>query len=94
MDIQFKFANVVQPEPGQTEKGWPGNRPERFAAAHNMAELWTTFARAGKPGAHGQPEWPPYTLPERATMRIDSQCKVLYDRYDEERKIWESLTGN
>ena len=91
LDIQFKFANVAQPESGQLEKGWPGNRPERFSAMRNLAEMWTTFARTGKPGAQGQPEWPAYTLPQRPTMRIDSQCQILYDRFREEREMWESV---
>jgi carboxylesterase type B len=91
MDIQFKFANVVQPPPGELEKGWPGNRPERFAAMCNMAGMWTAFARTGVPGAAGQPEWPPYTLSDRATCRIDSTCEVLLDRFREEREMWAGM---
>ncbi len=91
MDIAFKFNNVAPTEPGEENRSLGGNRPERLVASHNMAEMWTTFARSGKPGARGQPEWPPYTLPERPTMRIDTQCEVIYDRYREERQLWESL---
>ncbi|HNS71997.1 MAG TPA: carboxylesterase family protein [bacterium] len=91
MDIQFKFANVAEPPPGETEKGWPGNRPERFAASFAMAELWTTFARTGVPAARNQPAWPPYALPERPTFRIDSACEVILDRHREERELWDSL---
>ena len=39
-----------------------GNKPERFTASHNMAELWTTFAKTGKPAAKDVPEWPAYNL--------------------------------
>lgn len=91
MDIAFKFNNVTPTEPGEEDRSLGGNRPERFVASHNMAEMWTTFARTGKPGARGQPEWPPYTIPERPTMRIDTRCEVIYDRYREERQLWESL---
>lgn len=91
MDITFKFNNEVPTVPGEENRGFGGNRPERFKASHNMADMWTTFARTGKPGAKGQPEWPPYTLAERPTMRIDTQCEVIYDRYSDERKLWESL---
>jgi para-nitrobenzyl esterase len=94
MDIQFKFANVAQPPPGELEKGWPGNRPERFAAMRNMAGMWTSFARAGVPAVQGQPEWPPYSLAKRPAMRIDSQCEVILDRYGEERQLWDALIRN
>ena len=67
------------------------SRPESVTAAHNMAELWSTFARTGKPAAKGQPEWPPYVAQTRATMEIDAECKVVKDPYPLERKLWERL---
>ncbi len=92
MDILFKFANVVPPPAGTMEKGWPGNRPERFAAARNMAEMWTAFARCGKPAAQGQPEWPAYTMAGRPSLRIDHLCEVFFDRYKEELEMWEEVS--
>ena len=56
-----------------------------------MAEMWSTFARTGKPTATGQPEWPPYTTDTRATMEIDAECTVEKDPYSVERKLWERL---
>ncbi len=93
MDIQFKFYNVVPPEDGseQSSMSMAGNRPERIAACRNMAEMWATFAHTGAPGATGQPDWPPYDLSDRPTMKIDTNCEVIYDRYSEERRLWESL---
>ena len=92
MDIPFKFNNLEPIKPG-SDSNWimGGNRPEKFVASRNMAELWTTFARTGKPGAEGQPEWLPYTIPERPTMRIDSQCEIIFDRNREEREMLKSL---
>ena len=55
-DIAFKFNNVETPGP------FSGSRPERLVASRNMAELWTTFARTGRPAAAGQPAWPAYDL--------------------------------
>lgn len=88
LDITFKFNNET-PEDGP----WmlSGNRPERFVASRNMAELWTTFARTGKPAAVGAPEWPAFDLTERASMRIDTQCEVIYNRYREELALWRSI---
>jgi para-nitrobenzyl esterase len=63
MEITYKFYNVPQPgqQDGQAGGGLMSiSRPESVKAAHNMAELWSTFARTGKPAAKGQPKWPPY----------------------------------
>lgn len=84
-DIAFKFENVAAPSP------FSGARPERFVAARHMAEFWTTFARGGRPAAAGQPAWPAYDPARRATMRIDTTCEVIDDRYGPERELWASL---
>lgn len=84
-DIGFKFNNV------DTPSLFSGSRPERMKASHNMAELWTTFARAGHPAAAGQPAWPAYDLARRATYRIDTSCEVIDDRHRTERELWTSL---
>jgi para-nitrobenzyl esterase len=60
-------------------------------AAHNMAEMWSTFARTGRPAAAGQPSWPPYSTATRATMEIDANCEVVSDPWPLERKLWERL---
>jgi len=92
MDISFKFNNE-QPQkdgtPGSSH--WGGSKPERFVASHNFAELWTTFARTGRPAAKGAPEWPAYNLKERPLMRIDTKCEVINDRYSEELKMWREI---
>ena len=83
LDIPFKFYNV--------ETGMPGTKPDRFEAAKNMTELWTSFARTGKPAANTQPEWPAYNLKYRPTFRIDVQCEVINNRFGEEREMWEKI---
>jgi para-nitrobenzyl esterase len=83
MDIPFKFYNV--------ESGMAGSRPDRFIASRNMTGYWTAFARTGIPAAEGQPDWPAYELETRPSMRIDVQCKVLYDRFGTEREMWEEV---
>jgi len=62
MDITFKFNNEV---PGMKAGFLSGNRPERFTASHKMAELWTSFAKTGKPAAKNVPEWKAYNLTDR-----------------------------
>jgi carboxylesterase type B len=81
MDISFKFNNQTPASPPDI---LAGSNPDRFIASHKMAELWTTFARTGVPAATDVPEWPAYTLDERATMRIDTECEVILDRFSQE----------
>ena len=85
MDMAFKFNNQTPTSPPYA---LAGNNPDRFIASRHMAELWTTFARTGVPAAAGVPEWPAYNLTDRATMRIDTHCEVLYDRFRDELAAW------
>ena len=92
MDISFKFNNEVPPKEGaQPRMSFGGNRPERFVASHNFAELWATFARTGKPAAKEAPEWLAYNLKDRPTMRIDTKCEVINDGFKEELEMWRSI---
>lgn len=93
MDISFKFNNEIPPKDGSAPKEsfFGGNRPERFTASHHFAELWTTFARTGKPAAKDVPDWPTYNLKDRPTMRIDTNCEVINNRFDQELAMWRSI---
>jgi para-nitrobenzyl esterase len=88
LDITFKFNN----ETPENNPGFlSGSNPDRFIASHKMAELWATFARTGKPAAADVPEWPAYTLDERATMRIDTECEVMLNRFSNELIMWRAI---
>jgi len=89
MDITFKFNNEALTK-DRTEV-LSGSRPERLIASHQMAELWTTFARTGKPAAVGAPEWAAYNLGDRPSMRIDTRCEVIHDRFSQELAMWRSI---
>ncbi|MCF0072747.1 carboxylesterase/lipase family protein [Dyadobacter sp. CY261] len=93
MDISFKFNNEIPPRDGSQPKEsfFGGNKPERFVASRHFAELWTTFARTGKPAAKDVPEWPAYNLEKRPTMRIDTKCEVINNRFSEELAMWRSI---
>jgi para-nitrobenzyl esterase len=56
-----------------------------------MSQMWATFARTGKPAASGQPEWPAYTTPRRATMEIAAQCKVVDNPHSAELATWKQV---
>ena len=89
-EIPYKFDNVesVIRSGGMS---FLGPNSTSVAAAHNMSEMWATFARTGHPGAKGQPAWPAYDLKTRATMEIDAQCRVVDDPFGKERELWERL---
>jgi para-nitrobenzyl esterase len=88
MDITFKFNNET-PENGHGFLS--GNNPDRFIASHNMAELWTSFARTGRPAAVSVPEWPAYNLEDRPTMRIDTSCEIIHNRFSKELAMWRAI---
>ncbi len=88
MDITFKFNNET---PHNSPGFLSGNNPDRFVASHTMAELWTSFARTGIPAAVGVPEWPAYTVEDRSSMRIDTKCAIMHNRFSEELAMWRSI---
>ena len=93
MDITFKFNNEVPPKEGEPDipSFFAGGRPERFKASHNMAAFWTGFSKYGHPEAEGLPHWPAYDKENKATMRIDTQCKVIKHRFAKELKMWREI---
>lgn len=96
-EIVYKFDNVPSPDLGTTGEKFRGGGifgnggPSSVETAHNMSELWTTFARTGHPAAKGQPAWDPYTTTKRATMLINAQCKVVDDPWKPERQVWDAV---
>jgi para-nitrobenzyl esterase len=86
LEIPYKFNNTgvggFQSVVGQQAE----------KTAHNMSQMWSTFARTGHPAAEGQPKWPAWTTTDRATMMIDAECKVMNDPWPLERRLWEELS--
>ena len=92
MDITFKFNNEVPPKPGEGPHwSFAGSSPDKYVASHIMAELWTNFAKTGIPSAKDVPAWPSYNFETRATMRIDTNCEVINDRFSKELQMWRSI---
>ncbi len=73
--------------------GLMGDRPDRYQISHTVAEFWTTFAKTGQPAAAGQPAWPAYVPPQRATMTFNIECKVINDPYPAERQALLAIGG-
>jgi len=89
-EIPYKFNNIDVVK-ALGSGGFIGANTTSAAAAHNMSEMWATFARTGRPAAKGQPTWPAFDLENRATMEIDAQCRVVKDPFGTERELWERL---
>jgi len=98
MEIAYKFDLIGAAQ--QAKSGDPEQTATRtmmdsdassVMTAKNMSEMWSTFARTGRPGAKGQPDWIPYKTGQRATMLIDAECKVVDDPWRLEREVWEKL---
>jgi len=98
IEIAYKFdliqpnGNVSGSDPQQTAtRTMMDTGPDSVKTATNMSQMWSTFARTGKPGAKGQPEWPDYDTARRATMMINAECKVVDDPFGLERRLWKQM---
>jgi len=83
-EIPFKFNH---PDPGDYADRSSG----RLQAIRNMSRAWASFARNGNPSHDEIPDWPVYTLEQRATMFLDSRCRVEFDPFREERLVWNEV---
>jgi para-nitrobenzyl esterase len=98
LEIAYKF-DLIRPEektPGQdpqqtATRTMMDTGPDSVKTAENMSQMWASFAKTGKPGAKGQPEWPAYETARRATMLINAECKVVDDPFSLERSLWEQM---
>jgi para-nitrobenzyl esterase len=98
LEIAYKFDLIQSSEkaPGATPqqtatRTMMDTGPDSVKTAENMSQMWSTFAKTGKPGAKGQPDWPAYDTSRRATMLINAECKVVDDPFGLERSLWEQL---
>jgi para-nitrobenzyl esterase len=81
MDLPFVFDNVEVPD---TTAGALNARE----LAARISAAWIGFARHGKPDNSAIPPWPRYTTRDRATMILDTSCRVASDPDREMRLLW------
>lgn len=62
----------------------PGNGPKLMA--EQMAGAWVAFARSGKPGHKGLPQWAPYDVATRPVMDFNTRSRLVNDPQPEVRK--------
>ncbi|MBV8818172.1 MAG: carboxylesterase family protein, partial [Acidobacteriaceae bacterium] len=58
---------------------YSGGGTEALKLSSAMGGSWAAFARTGKPGHAGLPEWPAYTAEKRSTMIFNTPCTVKND---------------
>ncbi len=84
LEIPFVFDNV-------DALPLVGERPDRYELATVMSRTWAAFARHGDPNHPGIPNWPAYTLQDRATMIFDTPCYVENDPARNELDAWQGM---
>jgi para-nitrobenzyl esterase len=84
MEIPFVFDNT-------DDTPLVGDRPDKHEMAAAASEAWVAFARNGDPSHPGIPEWPAYTVKNRATMLLDVPCRMEVDPYREELNAWKGM---
>ncbi len=81
MDLPFVFDNPDVPD---TTRGAAGARE----LAARISATWIAFAHNGSPDHPAIPPWPAYTGEDRATMILDTECRVVHDPDREARLLW------
>jgi para-nitrobenzyl esterase len=85
VEIPFVFDNV------ELTPSMVGTGPELQPMADKISAAWVAFARTGNPNHEGFPNWPAFNTSERATMILNTECKVVNDPYGEERRALASF---
>ncbi len=62
------------------------NPPSDLGAA--MRQYWANFAHTGRPSAEGEPEWTPYSIPDRSVLILDAERRVEIGFDDAVRQFW------
>jgi len=79
LDLPFVFDNL------EIAKEMIGEGEQQRTLRDRMVGAWTQFARTGKPGHMGMPEWLPFETERRSTMILDNECRLLKDPEREQR---------
>ncbi len=85
LDIAFVFDNVAR------SVSYTGTGPDQQRMADLMSDAWIAFAKTGNPNTPALPQWPRYTMGNRATMIFDTDPEVSVDPDQAERELLQSL---
>jgi para-nitrobenzyl esterase len=82
IDIPLSFGTL------EAEGSITGTGLEARAISGRMMDAFLAFARTGDPNHGGMPQWPVYTLPDRATMLFDEPQRAVNDPRQWERELF------
>ena len=85
LDIAFVFDNVAR------SVSYTGTGPDQQRMADLMSDAWIAFAKTGNPNTPALPQWPQYTMGNRATMIFDTDPEVSVDPDQAERELLQRL---
>jgi len=85
VEIPFVFDNV------DLTPSMVGTGAELHPMADKISGAWVAFAKTGNPNHKGLPNWPAFNTSQRATMILNTECKVVNDPYGEERRALASF---
>ena len=67
--------------------------PESEQLSKQISAAWAAFARNGSPKHSGLPQWPRYSISDRATMIFDARAsEVVNDPDGEQRTMLRDLS--
>jgi para-nitrobenzyl esterase len=81
MDLPFVFDDT---EVAGTIAGAPVARE----LAGRISDTWIAFARPGNPNNPAIPNWPAYRAADRATMILDTTCRLTHDPDRDANLLW------
>lgn len=90
LDLPFVFGGVRN---GLLRAGLVADRGAA-ALCEQIQDAWIAFARRGRPGHAGLPEWPAYAPPRRYTMSLGKGRGVLRDPHGGAREFWGPLISD
>lgn len=82
MDIALAFGTLAAPG------AYTGTGPAAQRLSRQLMGAFAALARTGAPAAPGLPDWTRYALPARATMLLDTQCRMASDPRRWERELF------
>ena len=82
IDIEHVFDNLAQP------RAMSGTGEDAMRVADQISTAFINLARKGDPNHAGIPEWKQHTLPNRETMVLDRETRLVNDPRKQERELF------
>lgn len=88
LELPFVWGTLAT---APTMDKFAGSGPEAEGLSSAMMDAWTAFSQSGDPNCESLPDWTPYDLEHRATLRFDYETRLERSPLDAERRSWDGL---